>query len=54
MYAHLWPGDEDRIRQAVDAHLARCAEDCMVSQVSSFPGQRSCETPSHKFMDKCT
>jgi integrase len=27
LYAHLWPGDEDRIRQAVDHALARAAED---------------------------
>lgn len=27
MYSHLWPGDEDRIRQAVDDQLAGPAED---------------------------
>jgi hypothetical protein len=27
LYAHLWPGDEDRIRQAVHHALARAAED---------------------------
>ena len=27
LYAHLWPGDEDRIRQAVDRALADPAED---------------------------
>ena len=28
-YGHLWPGDEDRIRQAVDAVHARRAEDSL-------------------------
>jgi integrase len=27
LYAHLWPGDEDRIRQAVDRALAPAGED---------------------------
>jgi hypothetical protein len=27
LYSHLWPGDEDRIRQAVDRALADPAED---------------------------
>lgn len=27
LYSHLWPGDEDRIRQAVDRALAGHAED---------------------------
>jgi integrase len=27
LYSHLWPGDEDRIRQAVDWTLADPAED---------------------------
>jgi integrase len=29
LYAHLWPGDEDRIRQAVDLALAQPAEDSL-------------------------
>ena len=29
LYSHLWPGDEDRIRHAVDAHLNRRAEDSL-------------------------
>ena len=28
-YGHLWPGDEDRIRQAVDAAHAQRAEDSL-------------------------
>jgi integrase len=27
LYSHLWPGDEDRIRDAVDVALAPRAED---------------------------
>jgi hypothetical protein len=27
LYSHLWPGDEDRIRDAVDLALAPRAED---------------------------
>jgi integrase len=27
LYAHLWPGDEDRIRQAIDRAFAESAED---------------------------
>jgi integrase len=27
LYAHIWPGDEDRIRQAVDRAIAGSAED---------------------------
>jgi hypothetical protein len=26
-YVHLWPGDEDRIRQAVDQAVALASED---------------------------
>jgi integrase len=29
LYSHLWPGDEDRIRHAVDAQLIRRAEDSL-------------------------
>lgn len=29
MYAHLWPGDEDRIRQAIDNTMQRAAEDSL-------------------------
>jgi integrase len=29
LYSHLWPGDEDRIRQAVDQALAVPAEDSL-------------------------
>jgi hypothetical protein len=29
IYSHLWPGDEDRIRDAVDLALARPAEDSL-------------------------
>ena len=29
LYSHLWPGDEDRIRHTVDAHLNRRAEDSL-------------------------
>jgi integrase len=29
VYAHLWPGDEDRVRQAVDRELGRQAEDSL-------------------------
>ena len=29
LYSHLWPGDEDRIRHAVDAHPTRRAEDSL-------------------------
>jgi hypothetical protein len=29
MYAHLWPGDEDRIRQAVDGAFVGGAEDSL-------------------------
>jgi hypothetical protein len=27
LYVHLWPGDEDRIRQAVDRAVALASED---------------------------
>ena len=27
LYSHLWPGDEDRIRQAVDEALGNPSED---------------------------
>jgi hypothetical protein len=27
LYVHLWPGDEDRIRQAVDQAVALASED---------------------------
>ncbi len=27
LYSHLWPGDEDRIRQAVDLALGGSSED---------------------------
>jgi site-specific recombinase XerD len=29
LYSHMWPGDEDRIRQAVDQALAQGAEDSL-------------------------
>lgn len=29
IYSHLWPGDEDRIRDAVDLALAPQAEDSL-------------------------
>jgi len=29
LYSHLWPGDEDRIRDAVDLALAPRAEDSL-------------------------
>lgn len=29
MYPHLWPGDEDRIRDAIDAAMAGPAEDSL-------------------------
>jgi integrase len=34
IYGHLWPGDEDRIREAVDA-LAQTAEDTLRTGVTS-------------------
>jgi integrase len=34
LYSHLWPGDEDRIRQAVDEALAQPAEDSLRTGVT--------------------
>lgn len=32
LYSHLWPGDEDRIRDAVDLALAPRAEDSLTTE----------------------
>ncbi len=34
LYSHLWPGDEDRIRQAVDQAVTRAAEDSLRTGVT--------------------
>lgn len=34
VYSHLWPGDEDRIREAVDAALTRRAEDSLRTETA--------------------
>jgi integrase len=57
LYSHLWPGDEDRIRRAVDVHLARAEDSLRTSRVAeggSRPGQSTLPAAKQHFLDKCS